>query len=67
MAGEKVKEHYASPTPDVTQSERGDDFQVIDLQALVEMKLNLWRRKDQVHLLDMIDIGLIDLARTLPG
>jgi hypothetical protein len=62
MAGEKVKEHYASPAPDVMQSERGDDFQVIDLQALVEMKLNLWRRKDQVHLLDMIDIGLIDLA-----
>ena len=26
------------------------------------MKLNLWRRKDQVYLLDMIDIGLIDLA-----
>ena len=26
------------------------------------MKLNLWRRKDQVHLLDMIDIGLIDLV-----
>ena len=60
MAGEKVKEHYASPAPGVGQSHRGDDFQVIDLEPLVEMKLNSWRRKDQVHLLDLIGIGLID-------
>mgnify|MGYP001498171374 CR=1 FL=1 len=26
MVGEKVKEHYASPTPDVTQSERAMTF-----------------------------------------
>ena len=62
MAGEKVKEHYASPTPDVTQSERGNEFQVIDLQSLVEMKLNSWRDKDRTHLRDMIDVGLIDSA-----
>lgn len=60
MAGEKVKEHYASATPDVADSHRGEEFQVIELQPLVEMKLNSWRRKDQTHLLDMIDIGLID-------
>lgn len=60
MANEKVKEHYPSPTPDVEHSHRGTDFQVIDLQPLVEMKLNAWRKKDQVHLLDMIDIGLLD-------
>jgi len=60
MAGEKVKQHYASSTPDVGQSHRGDDFQVIDLEPLVEMKLNSWRRKDQVHLLDLIGVGLID-------
>jgi hypothetical protein len=64
MAGEKVKPHYASPAPDVGQSLRGDDFQVLDLEPLVEMKLNSWRRKDQVHLLDLIGIGLID--RTWP-
>lgn len=60
MAGERVKPDYASPAPDVDQSHRGDGFQVIDLQPLVEMKLNSWRRKDQVHLLDLIGIGLID-------
>ena len=60
IAGEKVRSHYESPTPDVDQSHRGNEFQVVDLQPLVEMKLNSWRRKDQVHLLDMIGVGLID-------
>lgn len=60
MAGEKVNEHYASATPDVAQSHRGDDFQIIDLEPLVEMKLNSWRDKDRTHLRDMIGVGLID-------
>ena len=60
MAREKVKEHYSSPTPDVIESHRGEDFQVIDLPPLVEMKLNSWRDKDRAHLRDMIDIGLVD-------
>ena len=60
MANEKVKPEYESPAPDVDQSERGSDFCVIELQPLVEMKLNSWRRKDQVHLLDLIELGLID-------
>ncbi len=64
MAGEKVKAEYASPCPDVSESERGSEFQVISLPALVEMKLNSYRRKDQTHLLDMIEVGLdrCDLA-----
>lgn len=60
IAGEKVKEHYTSATPDVSQSERGDPFRIIALQPLVEMKLNSWRDKDRTHLRDMIEIGLID-------
>lgn len=60
MAGEKVKPEYASPCPDVTDSERGEEFQVISLEALVEMKLNSYRDKDKTHLRDMIEIGLID-------
>lgn len=60
MAGEKVKPNYATPTPDVENAHRGADFCVIELQPLVEMKLNSWRRKDQVHLQDMIELGLID-------
>ncbi len=60
MANEKVKPEYATPTPDVTESERGIEFQVIKLKELVEMKLNSNRDKDKTHLRDMIDIGLID-------
>jgi len=33
---------------------------VLGLEALVRMKLTSFRRKDQVHLLDLIGVGLID-------
>ena len=33
---------------------------VLDLPALVRMKLTSFRRKDQVHLLDLLGVGLID-------
>lgn len=62
VAGEKVKENYVSATPDVSESNRGLHFQVIELQPLVEMKLNSWRDKDRTHLRDMIDVGLIDAS-----
>ena len=32
----------------------------IGLEPLVRMKLTYFRRKDQVHLLDMLAVGLID-------
>ena len=59
-ANQKVKEHYESPTPQITQSTDINDKKVVDLIELVRMKLNSYRRKDQVHLLDMISVGLID-------
>ncbi len=62
MSCEKVREEYLTPAPSVFDSERGQDFQVIKLQSLVEMKLNSYRRKDQTHLLDMIEVGLIDAS-----
>jgi hypothetical protein len=34
--------------------------QVIALADRVRMKLSTWRLKDRVHLLDMIELGLID-------
>ena len=34
----------------------------VDLPTLVCMKLNAFQRKDQVHLLDMISLGMIDEA-----
>lgn len=59
-AGEKVKPEYENASPDLDESERAAEFQVASLAALVRMKLIAWRRKDQVHLLDMIGVGLID-------
>lgn len=59
-AGEKVKDTDPVPTPLLTESERGAAFQVISLEPLVRMKLVANRRKDQVHLEDMIALGLID-------
>ena len=69
FAGEKVRESYPLPTADVTERERADDYHVVALEALVRMKLNSFRRKDQVHLQDLISLGLVDdswLSRCVP-
>jgi len=68
FAGEKVKEGDLQPNPDVTESAIVGSFRVLTLPALVRMKLTSYRRKDQVHLLDMLDVGLIDSGwvATLP-
>ena len=60
FAGEKVREEYLQPTPDVAEAEEGPDFAVPTLDALVRMKLTSYRLKDKVHLLDLLDVGLID-------
>lgn len=60
FAGERVREADLLPLPDVDESVSSDRFQVVNLEALVRMKLTSFRRKDQVHLLDMLDVGLID-------
>ncbi len=59
-AGEKVKETDPVPTPLLSESERGAAFQVLSMEPLVRMKLVANRRKDQVHIEDMIQLGLID-------
>lgn len=60
FAREKVKSEYALPAPDVTESAPSDSFRVVQLDALVRMKLTSFRDKDRTHLRDMIDVGLID-------
>jgi hypothetical protein len=60
FAGEKVREEYALAAPDVDECDSDGSFRVVGLEALVRMKLTSFRRKDQVHLIDMLDIGLID-------
>ncbi|MFO0941701.1 MAG: hypothetical protein U0930_13175 [Pirellulales bacterium] len=60
LADRKVRDDYASFTPSVDQAIDMDGKKIVSLQALVEMKLNSFRRKDQTHLVDMIQLGLID-------
>jgi hypothetical protein len=60
FAGEKVRPEDILPSPDVTEAEKLTRFKVLSLEALVRVKLNVFRRKDQVHLGDLLDIGLID-------
>jgi hypothetical protein len=59
-AGEKVLPNHLLPAAKIIDSVAGEDFQVVTLEAIVRMKLNSFRRKDQVHLLDLLGVGLID-------
>lgn len=60
FAGEFVRTDHPLAAPDVTESEPGPEFRVATLDALVRMKLTSFRLKDQVHLLDLLEVGLID-------
>ena len=60
FAGKKVREEYSEPVPDIEEYEWIEDARTLPFERLIKMKLTSFRRKDQVHLLDMISIGLID-------
>ena len=69
MAGEKVRDSYPIATADVTERVTGEDYSVVSLEALVRMKLNSFRTKDRMYLIDMLELGLIDatwLPRLIP-
>jgi len=60
FAGEKTRPDHLLPAPEIETVDDPADFRVIQLERLVVMKLMSNRRKDQVHLLDLIAVGLID-------
>jgi len=66
LACEKVRPEHPTAAPDVAESARPGEGRicVVALEALVRMKLTSFRRKDQVHLLDLLEIGLIDAGWT---
>jgi hypothetical protein len=57
-----VRPEEPAANPDVTESQDGRDFRVLSLEALVRVKLTAFRTKDRVHLLDMLELGLIDAS-----
>ncbi len=60
FAGQKVRDEYPAAVPEIDQYEMMADARTLPFEKLVTMKLTSYRRKDQVHILDMISIGLLD-------
>lgn len=61
FSGEKVSPESLEPSPDVEEIDAShSDFRLVDLEALVMMKLTSYRDKDRVHLRDMMEIGMLD-------
>ncbi len=60
-ADELIRPSYTCPSPTVDESVRDPQgFRVLDLPALVRMKLTSFRDIDRVHVADLIDVGLVD-------
>ena len=60
FSGAKVNPESLEPSPDVADIDAShSDFRLINLKAFITMKLTSDRRKDHVHLLDMIEIGML--------
>lgn len=60
FAGEKTRPDHLLPAPEIQTVKDPADFPVITLESLILMKLMSNRRKDQVHVQDMIGVRLID-------
>lgn len=60
FSGELVRPDYAEPVPDISDVESTALFRLMALEPLVRMKLTSFRIKDRMHLLDLIDVGLVD-------
>ena len=68
-ADERVRPSYSHPAPSVHEAVRDPEgFWVLDLPALVRMKLTSNRDIDRVHIADLLSVGLIDgtLRSSLP-
>ncbi len=62
-ANEKVRPSYTLPAPSTDETVRDPEGpRVIDLPALIRMKLTSFRDIDRVHIADMLSVGLIDQA-----
>jgi hypothetical protein len=63
-AGQKVLPSYAHAAPTVEEAvfDEAQGFWLLELAALVRMKLTSFRDIDRVHVADLIGVGLIDAA-----
>lgn len=59
FTGEKVKPEYVEPVPTLGPTRRLQGIRVIPIAHLVRMKLTSYRLRDQTHLKDLDEAGLI--------
>src|SRR5262245_1102438 len=60
FSGEKTRPDHLLPAPEIQTVQDPDNFRVVTLDSLLLMKLISNRRKDQVHIQDLVNVGLID-------
>ncbi len=62
FANERIRPDYLTPAPSVSESEATQLFRVVNLDALLLMKLEAHRPKDVMHIVDLMNAGLIDAS-----
>jgi hypothetical protein len=60
FSGERTRPDHLLAAPEIETTQDAANFRVLTLESLVAMKLMSNRRKDQVHVQDLIGVGLID-------
>lgn len=64
FANEVVKPGEPAANPGVEESTETGAFRLLNLDALIRIKLTAFRDKDRTHLRDMIGVGLLDQSWT---
>jgi hypothetical protein len=59
FSGERVRPDYPEPVPELGFSRQLQGIRLIPLVDLVRMKLTSFRSKDETHIIDMLEAGLI--------
>jgi hypothetical protein len=59
FSGEKVRPHYPEPVPELGPIHTVQGIRLIALPDLIRMKLTSFRAKDEAHLRDLDEAGLI--------
>lgn len=69
FTGEKVKADSLEPTPELGEGRTINGIRLIPLEDLVRMKLTSFRIKDQTHIKDLQEAGLItpEIERAMPA
>lgn len=60
FAGERTRPDHLLPAPEIETVDDPANFRVLKLDSMLLMKLMSNRRKDQVHVSDLIAVGLLD-------